>query len=133
MGGKIRRPEPHGERRPWLTGLRPGATFRVAIPPLRRPSCMRDVVFWIAVLSCACGQAMIVRSALRARIHAAHANTPAGIAQPRASSELAWTLLPALVLGATLVITWHAIHAPAAVTMLDDVPAAAPAAPPSPR
>ncbi|HUO51219.1 MAG TPA: hypothetical protein VMT93_01760 [Gemmatimonadaceae bacterium] len=63
------------------------------------------MVFWVAVLSCVLGQAMILRSAMRARAHVG----AAGLAMPRRASEIAWTVLPALVLAATLVATWRAI------------------------
>ena len=94
---------------------------------------MRDVIFWFAVLSCACGQAMILRSAMRARVHAAHATAPAGVVRPRFAAEIAWTVLPALFLAATLAVTWRAIHAAPAPMMMDDMPAAAHAAPAPPR
>jgi hypothetical protein len=67
---------------------------------------MRAVFFSIAVLSCIAGQAMIIRSTFRARAHRASAE---GIASPRFASELAWTVLPAAVLAATLLVTWRAL------------------------
>jgi len=57
---------------------------RSILPPKR--SRMRAVFFWIAVLSCIAGQAMILRSTLRARAHRAPAE---GVASPRLASELA--------------------------------------------
>ena len=94
---------------------------------------MRDVFFWIAVLSCASGQAMIIRSTLRARAHAAHATAPAGVARPRPAAELAWTLLPALALAATLTVTWRAMQGDPAMMIMPNVPAAPHAPPPAPR
>ena len=94
---------------------------------------MRDVIFWLAVLSCACGQAMILRSAMRARVHAQHAHTPAGVVRPRVASEIAWTVLPAIFLAATLAVTWRTIHAAPAPMAMDDGPAAAHASPATPR
>ena len=77
---------------------------RKFLPPKR--SRMRAVFFWIAVLSCIAGQAMILRSTLRARAHRAPAE---GVASPRLASELAWAVLPAVMLAATLVVTWRAL------------------------
>ena len=67
---------------------------------------MRVAFFWIAVLSCTAGQAMILRSTFRARAHRAPAE---GVASPRFAAELAWAVLPAVMLAATLVVTWRAL------------------------
>jgi hypothetical protein len=67
---------------------------------------MRDAFFWLAVLSCASGQALILRSTFRARARATRAE---GIVAPRFASELAWALLPAAMLAATLAVTWRVL------------------------
>jgi len=61
---------------------------------------------------CALSQAAIVRSALRAR-----AQRPDGSASPPKSIEVAWTVLPALMLALVLLFTWRAMH-PAPTTMI---------------
>jgi heme/copper-type cytochrome/quinol oxidase subunit 2 len=64
-----------------------------------------DVIFWAAAACCALSQAAIVRSALRAR-----AQRPDGSASPPRAIEVAWTIVPALVLVLVLVITWRVLH-----------------------
>ena len=64
-----------------------------------------DVIFWLAALVCALSQAAIVRSALRAR-----AQRPDGTAAPTRAIEVAWTILPAVMLVFVLVFTWRALH-----------------------
>ena len=61
---------------------------------------MREFLFWSAVLSCAAGQILIIRSTWRAREHAATAPMPAGVPRPGARSEMAWVILPAVMLAA---------------------------------
>jgi hypothetical protein len=72
---------------------------------------VRDTLFWLAVLSCAVGQALIIRSTVRERAHAERAGADADVPRPRRATELAWTLLPALMLALTLGFTWRAMHA----------------------
>ena len=79
---------------------------------------MRTTFFWLAAACCAAGQLLILRSVIRARAHVA----AAGEARPRFAAELAWTLLPALVLALTLAATWRAVRADAA---MHNMPAAA--------
>jgi len=74
---------------------------------------MREFLFWSAVLSCAVGQIMIVRSTWRAREHAATAPMPEGVPRPVTLKEMAWVVLPAVALALVLVLTWRAMHAPA--------------------
>jgi hypothetical protein len=71
---------------------------------------MRDAFFWCAVASCVAGQALILRSAMRARTRTASGATPEGVPAPRALPEFAWTMLPAVGLAAVLVFTWRAMH-----------------------
>lgn len=93
---------------------------------------MRDVFFWVAVLSCAAGQAMILRSTIRARAHGVNAPPPAGVARPRFAAELGWTLLPALGLAVTLAFTWRAMRSDSAM-MMDMRPSHQMTAPAAPR
>lgn len=74
---------------------------------------MSDVIFWCAALCCALAQAAIVRSALRAR-----AERPDGTASPVKAIEVAWTVLPALMLVLVLFFTWRAMHPVPAMTIV---------------
>jgi len=69
------------------------------------PTFLSDVIFWCAALCCALSQAAIVRSALRAR-----AQRPDGTASPPRAIEVAWTIVPALMLALVLAFTWRALH-----------------------
>lgn len=77
------------------------------------PRSLSDIVFWLAAVCCALSQAAIVRSALRAR-----AQRPDGSASPSKPIEVAWTVLPALMLALVLVFTWRALHPAPAITIL---------------
>ncbi len=66
---------------------------------------MSDVIFWLAALCCALSQGAIVHSALRAR-----ALRPDGSAAPPRAIEVAWTVLPAVMLLAVLFFTWRTLH-----------------------
>jgi heme/copper-type cytochrome/quinol oxidase subunit 2 len=70
------------------------------------PTFSSDATFWLAAVCCALAQAAIVRSALRARDH-----RPDGSASPSRPTEVAWTVLPAVMLALVLVLTWRALHA----------------------
>jgi heme/copper-type cytochrome/quinol oxidase subunit 2 len=67
---------------------------------------LSDIIFWLAAACCALAQAAIIRSAIRAR-----AQRPDGTASPSRPIEVAWTVLPALMLALVLVFTWRALHA----------------------
>jgi heme/copper-type cytochrome/quinol oxidase subunit 2 len=69
------------------------------------PTFASDVIFWLAALCCALSQAAIVRSALRAR-----AQRPDGTAPPPRAIEVAWTVLPAVMLVFVLFFTCRALH-----------------------
>ncbi|MDE3128446.1 MAG: hypothetical protein KGL38_10600 [Gemmatimonadota bacterium] len=68
-----------------------------------------DAIFWIAAVCCLVAQAAIIRSTLRP-----HVPAPAGqqVPRPRTPVEVAWVLLPALILAGVFVLTWHAMHPP---------------------
>jgi heme/copper-type cytochrome/quinol oxidase subunit 2 len=82
---------------------------------------LADAGFWLAVACCVVAQAAIVRSALARRSPIA-----GGAAMPplRRPVEVAWTLVPAVILALVLVLTWRAIHGPSDL-MIVDAPAAA--------
>lgn len=69
------------------------------------PTSFSDLLFWIAAVCCALSQALIVRSALRAR-----ALRPDGSASPPKATEVAWTIVPALMLAGVLLFTWRTLH-----------------------
>jgi heme/copper-type cytochrome/quinol oxidase subunit 2 len=77
------------------------------------PTFLSDAIFWLAAACCALSQAAIIRSALRAR-----AERPDGSASPSRPIEVAWTVVPALMLALVLVLTWRALHQAAALTII---------------
>ena len=70
------------------------------------------MIFWLAALCCALSQAAIVRSALRAR-----SQRPDGTASPPRAIEVAWTVIPAVMLVLVLFYTWRVLH-PQPVSMI---------------
>jgi len=48
----------------------------------------------------------------------ARAQRPDGIASPTKSVEVAWTVLPALMLAFVLLLTWRALHSAPTVTIV---------------
>ncbi|MFN8573386.1 MAG: hypothetical protein U0132_15140 [Gemmatimonadaceae bacterium] len=66
-----------------------------------------STLFWPAALLCVVAQAMVLRSLLLGRTPGA-SKTTAGRAR-----EVAWVILPALILGYTLFASWRAVrHGP---------------------
>ena len=63
-------------------------------------------LYWAAALTCLVAQGMVLRSLLLGRTPGAR-RTVWGRAR-----EVAWVLLPAIMLGAVLVSTWRAVQAP---------------------
>jgi hypothetical protein len=61
-----------------------------------------DAIFWVAVACCLAAQAAILRSVL-----AGGRGTPPS---PRRAAEVAWAVVPALVLALVLAATWRALH-----------------------
>lgn len=70
---------------------------------------MADLLFWMALACCVVAQIAIVRATLRVPVR----NEETAVPHPRRSTEVAWTVLPAIVLALVFVATWHAIHPPA--------------------
>jgi heme/copper-type cytochrome/quinol oxidase subunit 2 len=77
------------------------------------PTYLSDAIFWLAAACCVFAQAAIVRSALRAR-----AQRPDGSASPSRPIEVAWTIVPAVMLALVLVLTWRALHPAQALTIV---------------
>jgi len=66
----------------------------------------RDVIFWIIVVFCAAAQLFIIRAVLRTVPRATTSSVPV----PRRSLEIAWVILPALLLTVTLIGAWRLMH-----------------------
>jgi hypothetical protein len=69
------------------------------------------VVFWIAVACCAIAQLLIVRGAWRTPPAGEAAD---GIPRPSRAAEIAWTILPGIVLAVIFALTWRALPGNAA-------------------
>src|SRR4051794_16581222 len=95
------------------------ATFRLARDGVPRQlsrtirTHFSDTIFWLAVACCALAQAAIIRSAFRAR-----AQRPDGSASPSRPMEIAWTVVPALMLALVLVFTWRTLHSAPALSIV---------------
>jgi heme/copper-type cytochrome/quinol oxidase subunit 2 len=64
-------------------------------------------VFWIAAACCLVAQIAVIRSAVRAPMPG---SPNAAVTMPRRSIEIAWTIIPAIVLMLVLISTWRAMH-----------------------
>ena len=73
----------------------------------RMPEAAADLVFWIALACCAVAQVAIIRSVLVATPAASPAST-----MPKSSrfAEIAWAVMPAVMLGVVFWATWRAMH-----------------------
>ena len=60
------------------------------------PPAVATTLFWAAVLVCGAAHVAIVASVMRSA--------------PRRRLEIAWAVIPALVLAAVLVMTWRGMH-----------------------
>jgi hypothetical protein len=82
------------------------------------PALGADILFWTAAASCAVGQFAIIRAVVRAPdgepgagdSPLPPASPDSAVPRPRRSSEIAWTLLPALALVLVLAATWRAVR-----------------------
>ena len=68
-----------------------------------------DAIFWIAALFCLVAQVAIIRSTMLPHVPGPGSER---VPRPRTAVEVAWVLLPALVLVGVFALTWHAIHEP---------------------
>jgi heme/copper-type cytochrome/quinol oxidase subunit 2 len=64
-------------------------------------------LFWVAAAFCLVAQLALVWSAIRAPMPG---SAEAAVKMPRRTTEIAWTVLPALALAVVLVFTWRAMH-----------------------
>jgi heme/copper-type cytochrome/quinol oxidase subunit 2 len=67
-----------------------------------------QIVFWIAAGCCLVAQVALVRSAIRSPMSGSP--DTAAVVMPRRSSEIAWTIVPAIALTLVLLFTWRAMH-----------------------
>lgn len=74
----------------------------------RMPEAAADLVFWIALACCAVAQIAIIRSVLLATPSA----SPSADAPPKSgrAAEIAWAVLPGVMLGLVFWATWRAMH-----------------------
>lgn len=85
---------------------------------------LRDAIFWVAVVSCAIAQLFIIRAVLRTATRpstpfAARADDSATVDAdrearplpvPRRSIEIAWAVLPAVLMIAAFISAWRLMH-----------------------
>jgi heme/copper-type cytochrome/quinol oxidase subunit 2 len=70
---------------------------------------LAEVLFWVTVAACIVAQVALVRSAFRTP----PAPTPEHpMTAPTRASEIAWSVVPAIMLAVVLMFTWRAIHPP---------------------
>lgn len=69
-----------------------------------------DLIFWISAACCVVAQIALVRSAVRAPMREPGDTE---VALPRRSSEVAWTIVPAIALVLLLIVTWRVMHSAA--------------------
>lgn len=67
-------------------------------------SLIQTIVFWFAAVLCLMAQGMVLRSLLLGRTPAARTGTAAR------AREVAWVLIPAIVMVLVLIASWRAIH-----------------------
>lgn len=70
------------------------------------PIAMLEALFWIAAGTCAVAQLFIVRAVFRPAIEPATGSVPA----PHRLQEIAWAIIPAVLLTAAFVFAWRAMH-----------------------
>lgn len=71
------------------------------------PEAAADLLFWVALACCAVAQIAIIRSVLLVT-PSVRPGEPAPVS--RRATELAWAVLPAVVLAALFWVTWRAMH-----------------------
>lgn len=89
----------------WNAAPRPD-TIRLALPVPRSPI-LEVLLFWLAAAICLVAEAAIIRSALAARAEPGSALVPGS----RRALEIFYAVLPALLLGVVLLLTWRAVSA----------------------
>jgi heme/copper-type cytochrome/quinol oxidase subunit 2 len=77
---------------------------------------LADAAFWLAVACCTVAQVAIVRSAFARR---SPLETSGPMPPLRRPIEVAWTIVPAIMLALVLALTWRAMHEPADIVIVD--------------
>ena len=65
------------------------------------------ILFFIAAAVCVLAQLMILRAVAAGRVPGA---SPAPGQPPRRAAEVAWAVIPAVVLALVLILTWRSVH-----------------------
>lgn len=73
---------------------------------------LANAIFWIAAAGCAVAQVALIVSSIRSPMSAPSESS--AVPLPRRSTEIAWTIVPAIALALLLFFTWRAMHPPAA-------------------
>jgi heme/copper-type cytochrome/quinol oxidase subunit 2 len=71
---------------------------------------LAEAIFWIGALACVVAEIMILRSSFAAT----RENKSALVPTASRASELAWAILPAILLSVLLLATWRKVEARAA-------------------
>jgi heme/copper-type cytochrome/quinol oxidase subunit 2 len=71
---------------------------------------LAEAIFWIGAIACAIAEVMILKSSFAAT----RENQSALVPTASRSSELAWAILPAILLSILLLATWRNVEARAA-------------------
>lgn len=66
---------------------------------------LAEAIFWIAALACVVAQIALLRSTFSAKEESRSQLVPAS----RRSTELAWAIIPAVLLSLLLIATWRKI------------------------
>jgi heme/copper-type cytochrome/quinol oxidase subunit 2 len=74
---------------------------------------LANAIFWLAALSSAAAQVMILRSAI---VSPPSPASDRGRLSARRAMEIAWAGLPGIALAVLFVFTWRAMHAAAPLT-----------------
>lgn len=82
-------------------------TLRVALPQVAMPLVARDGLLIAAAVSCLVAQYFILRAVWR--VVPAETGSPS-VPAPRRASEMAWALLPAVLIVAVFVGAWRTMH-----------------------
>ena len=77
------------------------------LPASLLPSAVLDVIFWIAVAACIIAQWFILRAVWR--VIPSVTGSP-NVPMPRRASEIAWAILPALLLAGAFFGAWRTMH-----------------------
>jgi hypothetical protein len=76
---------------------------------------LAEAIFWIGALACVIAEAMILKSSFGAT----RENRSALVPTASRRSELAWAILPAVMLAVLLLATWNEVQARAAHMRMD--------------